>query len=313
MTPLLGFAPDMESPTEGVLVDCEQFIPYLTGMEAAPTPSTPASVPALAAECRGAAVVTKLDGTRRILAGTTTKLYELSAGTWTDVSSATYTGGADSRWSFAQFGDTTVASNKADIMQSSSSGAFAAIASAPKAEIVYAVGSQVMALNVNDGAEKMDGWHCCAIFDSSDWVESVSTQSASGRLVSTPGAITAGLALGEYATAYKAGSVYLGQYVGSPAVWDWIRVPGDNAGCVGKEALCDIDGAHFFVGRENFWTYGSGSSTMPTRPTCTRRSAFMTDSRTGYGFITLLSGRQPVMNVWCSMSKQSSGVGRTGS
>jgi len=58
VTPLLGFAPDLEAPTPGVLVDCSQFIPYRTGFEAARDGATPTDVPALAAECRGAAVVT---------------------------------------------------------------------------------------------------------------------------------------------------------------------------------------------------------------------------------------------------------------
>lgn len=262
MTPLLGFAPDVEAPTPGMLVDCSQFIPYLTGMEAAPALQTPTGVPALADDCQGAAVVTLLDGTRRVIAGTQSALYELASSTWSDVTGTPYTGGTDSRWSFTQFGDTTVAANRADTIQFSNSGAFADISGAPKAEIVFSVGAFVMALNVNDGADKPDGWHCCAAFDVSDWIESVTTQSASGRLVSTPGQLTAGLRLGEYAVAYKSSSIYLGQYVGAPAVWDWILVPGGESGCVGKEALCDVDGAHFFVGTDNFWLF-DGTRPVP--------------------------------------------------
>lgn len=263
MTPLLGFAPDIEAPTPGVLVDCSQFIPYLTGMESAPSLATPVGVPALADPCQGAAVVTLLDGTRRVIAGAQDALYELTAGAWADVTRAgAYTGGSDSRWSFTQFGDTTVAANRADTIQFSNSGDFADITGAPKAEVVFSVGAFVMALNVNDGAEKSDGWHCCAAFDVSDWVESVTTQSASGRLVSTPGELTAGLRLGEYAVAYKTSSIYLGQYVGAPVVWDWLLVPGGEAGCVGKEALCDVDGAHFFVGTDNFWLF-DGTRPVP--------------------------------------------------
>lgn len=262
MTPLLGFAPDVEAPTPGMLVDCSQFIPYLTGMEAAPALQTPTGVPALADDCQGAAVVTLLDGTRRVIAGTQSALYELASSTWSDVTGTPYTGGTDSRWSFTQFGDTTVAANRADTIQFSNSGAFADISGAPKAEIVFSVGAFVMALNVNDGADKPDGWHCCAAFDVSDWTESVTTQSASGRLVSTPGQLTAGLRLGEYAVAYKSSSIYLGQYVGAPAVWDWILVPGGESGCVGKEALCDVDGAHFFVGTDNFWLF-DGTRPVP--------------------------------------------------
>ena len=262
MTPLQGFSPDSEAPTPGVLIDCDNFIPYLTGMEGAPSAQTPSGVPVLAGACAGAVVATKLDGSRRTIAGTTSRLYELSAGTWTDVSAATYTGGSDSRWSFAQFGDDTIAANKTDAIQRSSSGAFAAIAGAPKAEVVFSVGSFIMALNVNDGAEKADGWHCCASFDVTDWTEAVATQCNSGRLVSSPGPLTAGLRLGEYAVAYKSRSLYLGQYVGSPAVWDWLLVPGGDAGCVGKEAIVDIDGAHFFVGTDNFWVF-EGSKPVP--------------------------------------------------
>jgi len=262
MTPIHGFAPDLEAPTAGVLVDCENLIPYQAGMEGAPSAVTPSNVPVLASDCRGAIVTTKLDGTRRTIAGTATSLYELSSGTWTDVSGATYSGSTESRWSFTQFGDDTIASNKDNTIQISSAGAFADIAGAPKAEIVYSVGTFVMALNVNDGAEKVDGWHCCASFDVNDWVEDVATQSNSGRLVSTPGPLTAGLRLGEYAVAYKSRSIYLGQYVGSPAVWDWLLVPGGDAGCVGKEALVDVDGVHFFVGNDNFWMF-EGTRPIP--------------------------------------------------
>lgn len=267
MTPLLGFTPDVETPVPGMLVDCTQFIPYLTGMQAAPAPLTPTDVPALVAECRNAAVVTRLDGVRRVVAGTATNLYELTAGAWASRTRAVggaYTGGADTRWSFAQFGDSTIASNRTDEMQRSTTtgGAFANIATAPKAKIVFTVGAFVMALNTNDGAEKTDGWHCCAAFDDTSWTPSITTQAASGRLVSTPGALTAGLRLGEYAVAYKSQSLYLGQYVGPPSVWDWQLVPGGGAGCVGQDALCDIDGAHFFVGEDNFWIF-DGTRPVP--------------------------------------------------
>jgi hypothetical protein len=273
MTPLLGFAPDVESTTPGMLVDCVQFIPYESGMEAAPSAQTPAGVPAVPAECLGAAVVTKLDDTRRILTGTATKIYELASGSWTDVSGATYTGGADTRWDFTQFGDATIAANRADILQRSTSGAFAAISGAPKAKIVYSVGGFVMALNVHDGAEKTNGWHCSAAFDDTDWTEAVSTQCASGLLVATPGPITAGSRLGEYAVAYKTRSIYIGQYVGAPTVWDWILVPGGEAGCIGQEAHCDIGGAHFFVGEDNFWIF-DGTSPRPIGDTQVRQWFF---------------------------------------
>lgn len=277
MIPLRGFAPDADPTMPGVITECTNFIPYRNSMGAGPSNLTPADVPALAAECLGAAVVTLLSGTRRVIAGTATKLYELSAGAWGDVTRTVggdYTGGADTRWSFCQFGNATIASNKTDAMQRSvTSGAFADISGAPKAEVVFSVGAFVMALNVNDGADKQDGWHCCAAFDETDWTEDVTTQSASGRLVDTPGILTAGGRLGDYAIAYKSKSIYLGQYVGAPAVWDWILIPGGEAGCVGKEAWCDLGGVHFVIGDDNIWLF-DGTRPVPAADDTVRQWFF---------------------------------------
>lgn len=265
MSPLLGFSPDADPATPGIITDCHNFIPCLSGMEGGPEAVTPGDVPALAAACTGAVVATNLAGARRILAGTGVGLYELSGGAWADVTRvAPYTGGSDTRWSFAQFGNSVLASNRTDEMQRSTGTAvaFADITSAPKAEIIFSVGAQIMALNVNDGAEKPDGWHCCAINDDTDWTTSLTTQAASGRLVSSPGAITAGARLGESAVAYKARSIYVGRYVGSPSVWDWLLVQGGEAGCVGKDAICDLGGVHFFVGEDNIWLF-DGTRPIP--------------------------------------------------
>jgi hypothetical protein len=274
MTPLLGFMPDADGTTPGVISDCTNFIPYLNGMMGAPTPVTPAATPVLASECIGAAVTTNLAGFRRIFAGAETKVYELSGGAWVDRSRASpYTSAGDNRWSFAQFGDATLAANRSDTIQRSTTGAFADIASAPKAEIIFSVGAFVMALNTNDGTEKPDGWHCCAIFEDTDWTPSILTQAARGRLVASPGAITAGARMGEYAVAYKAKSIFLGQYVGAPSVWDWIPVAGGEAGCVGKEALCDLGGAHFFVGEDNFYVF-DGTRPAPVADNAVRQWFF---------------------------------------
>lgn len=259
MTPLSGFAPDADQTTPGLLSDCQNLIPALIGMEGAPEPVAPSGAPALPAACRGAAVLYKLDNSRRIIAGTSAGIYELLAGSWTDQSRVGgYSASADSRWVFAQFGDAALMANGAQKIQRSTGGAFADIASAPVAQVIFSVGSFVMALNADGNT---DQWHCCAAFDDTDWTPSLTTQAASGRLVATPGHLTAGARLGEYAIAYKERSIYLGQYVGPPAIWDWTQVSGGDAGCVGKNAICDIGGAHFFVGADNFWLFDG------TRPT----------------------------------------------
>ena len=112
----IGYAPDADPATPGVLTECEMMEPALRGMKSAPA-AVATNLPALLAECRGAALVTKLDGTKRLIAGTQTDLYEAGTATWTGVSSATYTGSLDGSWDFAQWGNITLAVNGVDMAQ----------------------------------------------------------------------------------------------------------------------------------------------------------------------------------------------------
>jgi hypothetical protein len=288
MDKLLGFTPDANETLPGVITACTNFIPYENGMKGAPSASTPSSTPALAATCQGAVVVTLLDDTRRILAGTQTKLYQLIAGAWSDLSGAVYTGGADTRWSWAQFGNSTLASNLSDTIQrsTSSGGAFASIATAPKAKIIFSVGAFVMALNTNDATygSSPNRWWCCASFDETSWTPSVTTLATTGLLVSSPGQITAGGKLGDYAVAYKDKSIHIGQFVGAPAVWDWQQIPGGDFGCVGQDAWCDIGGAHFVVGQSDIFLFdGSRPNTIAVGQV---RQWFYDNSNPGYRYKT---------------------------
>lgn len=264
MTPLQGFAPDADPTTEGVLTDCSNIVPYESGFAGAPS-SVAVSADVLPAECRGAVVATRLDGTRRVFAGTQTKLYELAGTSWTDRSTGTYTGSAESRWSFCQFGDTTVATNLADPMQASTGTGFAPIAGAPKAKVVVSAANNfVIAFNTNDATfgQNTDRWWCCAQNDQTSWTPNVSTSATTGRLVAVEGPIQAALPLGDFVVAYKQRAIFLGTYAGAPIVWQWNLVPGGEAGAVGPEAVCDIGGAHFIVGNDNFWIF-DGSRPVP--------------------------------------------------
>jgi len=259
MTPLIGFTPDVDSSTPGAILDCTNVIPYASGMKGAPTAASINGVPALAATCVGAVAATLLDGTRRVFGGTASKLYELSGGAWSDVSrGGSYSLGADDRWDFVQFGNATLASNKSTTIQRSNlAGAFADIATAPKAMAIEAASGFVVAFNTNDGTygDSPDRWWCCALNDETSWTPALSTQANTGRLVSTPGPITAAKSFGDQIIAYKDRAVYLGRYVGSPAVWQWDLIPGD-IGCVGVDAVTDIGGAgHIFVGRSDIMLF----------------------------------------------------------
>ena len=76
------------------------------------------------------------------------------------------------------------------------------------------------------------------------------------------GAIQAALTLGDYVVAYKNRAVFVGVFAGAPVVWQWNLVPGGECGAVGQEAVCDIGGAHFIVGNDNFWIF-DGTRPIP--------------------------------------------------
>lgn len=198
MIPFVGYFPDADEHTQGVITDVEMMLPSNRGYKGAPSliPVTDA----LAAQCRGAAYVVKLDNTSRTFAGTQTKLYELSSGSWTDISRTNppstgddYTGSSDSYWRFAQFGDVTLAVNGTDNFQySNGSGDFNDLSGAPKAQYIETVGGFVMVGNYNDGSDTPDGIKWSAYLDYTDWTPDIATQAGDLRLLDTPGELRGG-------------------------------------------------------------------------------------------------------------------------
>lgn len=308
MIPLTGFAPDADPSTPGLITDCTNLIPSERGMVGGPAPVSVTGVGPLAAVCRGAAVVTKTNGTRRVLAGTQTRLYELSGTAWVDYSAATYTGSSESRWMFAQFGDATIATNDADALQASTSGTFASLASAPEARIVMSTRDFVLAFNTNDVTfgDSPDRWWCSAFQNHADWVPAAATQCTTGRLIGSGGEITAAIRLGEYAVAFKETSTFLGRYVGPPIVWQWDQVPGD-VGCIGPEAVCDIGGVCVFVGNDNIWAFDG------TRPEPIAKGQvaqwFLNNSSATYRYRSILTYDKQNRRVWLFYASASSSDG----
>jgi hypothetical protein len=271
MVALVGYGPDLDPRTPGVLTDCTSLVPSLKGMKGAPTPQTK-TLPALASACRGAALLRKLDSSTRLFAGTTTKLYEAAASSWTDRTRAVggdYALGSEDFWSFAQRGDVSFAVAKSDILQSSTSGAFANnAATAPKAAIVFVVNGFIMLMNVLDqgaifdSADRPHGWW--AARTSGTWTPSVANEAYTGELTSTSGKITAGKAFGQVAIAYKDRSMYQGVYIGVNG-WDFTQIPGD-AGALTNNVVVDVGTAdnpiHLTMGYDDFYIY-DGSRPIP--------------------------------------------------
>lgn len=261
---LAGFLPDVDPTTQGALLGVTNMIPTLRGYRGAPTPLATA-IAALVAKCQGGVTIRKLDGsTTRTFAGTQTKIYEAVGSAWTDCSRAAAMDiGASGRWRFAQFGDATLAANKALTLQASTSGAFADVAGAPQANCIDTSQGFVMLADTYDGTygDSPDRWWCSAIYDHTTWAPSVATQATTGRLVDAPGAIKAIKALGANFVAYKDSAVFISQYVGPPLAWAWTLIPGE-VGCASQDAIVSIGSAHIFLGREDFYLF-DGTRPVP--------------------------------------------------
>lgn len=268
-TKIIGYAPDMASTTPGVIVDCNAVVPGVRGMEGAPGPVT-GLLPALAAACTGAAALRLLDDTIRVFAGTSTALYEAGSSSYTDRTRAAggaYAVAAGYRWSFAQFGNTSLAVNKADVLQFSTSGNDFANVTAPKASIVETAGQFVFLCDTNEGTygDSPDRWWCSASGDYTDWVPSIATECTTGRLISAPGAIRAAKRFGEQIVIYKNRSMFIGSYQGSPEVWRFDEIP-LSAGAASQEAVVNVGTIeyprHIFMGMDDFYTF-DGSRPIP--------------------------------------------------
>ena len=115
----------------------------------------------------------------------------------------------------AQYGNITVcvmgAANPTVV--STSGGNFAALAGAPQGEIVVVCSNAVMVLNTN---ASVDGWHVSDVGDYTNWTTG---ESASGRLISTPGPIVSAVVFADSVIVFKTSGVYRIRYVGGAVKW----------------------------------------------------------------------------------------------
>lgn len=192
-------------------------------------------------------------------AGTTTKLYSTNStfGTFTDRSGAAYTG---SDWSFAQYGNITIAVNRADAVQTrDATGAsnFAnATGSPPKARIVVTQAEQVLLFDLNDGAEKPDAYAACAPGDYTDWSGAGATTAT--RIRHRPGKITAALAFKDYVLVFKQSSVYRLTYTGNNTFKWRTELIATGRGAYGKHDAIACGDVVVFHGPGGAWIYDGG-------------------------------------------------------
>jgi hypothetical protein len=248
---MLKFAPDFDPTTPEILTAIDDYVPTVRGYEA--MFDEVVQTQALADTVRGAFLATKLDGSNRLIAGQATSLQEYVDGAW--VSRGTYTTSTE-KWRFAQFGDATLAVRPDLAIQQSTSTSFSAISGAPKAKVIAVCQGFVMVCNYDDGVDQLsDGWFCSGIYDHTQWTPSVATQCANGRLMDTPGDITAIHRLGDDLIIFKRDSCYHARYVGPPVIWE-IRLISPDIGCSSPDGVTNVGGtALIWASETDLWMY----------------------------------------------------------
>ena len=182
------YSPDTDPTIAGTLTNVTSLVPSMKGYKGAPA-GVAGMLPALVSAAQGAATLKKIDNSTRFIAGTATKLYEASTSSWVDVSRiSVYNIAADARWSFAQYGNASLAANKGDLLQFSTAGAFADVAAAPKAALVEVALNFAFVANTNEitYGDSPDRIWWSALGDYTTWTPSIATQAGTTRLTSRP-------------------------------------------------------------------------------------------------------------------------------
>ena len=255
---MLRLAPDDNVTQPGNLLTASNLVPTVRGTYRSAYASSDTAYAALAAVCVGAAYIKKPDGTARLFAGTASRVYEANQATgnsWTDRSSATYTGLSTVGWMFGQFGENTIKVNKTQTTEVSTTAAFSTLSgSPPKAQIVLTQANAVWLFNINDGTDKPDAYRISDQGVHTTWTPASTNEAFEGRLYDTAGPITAAIPFQNGVLAFKAKGMWFIEYVGRPDIYI-ARMISPEHGCVGPRALTLAEGAVYFYSDRGVYVY----------------------------------------------------------
>lgn len=221
-----------------------------------------AQTDALTARCQGATHGRDYDGNSKNYAGDATKLYELTDGSWADVSNGTYNIASDESWQFTQWNEDIIATNITDNPQKFTIGTsptFADLTTTLKARYVDVVGNFVVFANTNDA----DGiiphrvrWS--AYNDHTDYAVSSATQSDFQNLKATNGAITQIIG-GAYGTIFQERAISRMTYVGTPLVFRFDAIE-ENRGTQFPNSVVKVGNNIYYLAENGFFVFDGARS-----------------------------------------------------
>ena len=221
---------------------------------------------ALDARCQGVTAGSSLGGAVSIYAGDATKLYNLAAELFTDISKAGgYNIAEDGTWEFAQFGNSIIATNFDDAVQVIAPGGaiFSDLITStlkPTARHIAIVRDFVVLGNTNDAVEgaKPNRVQWSAINDSTDFDPDSGTQSDFNDI--PEGGWCQGLVGGEYGLVFMEREIQRMTYVGSPLVFQFDRVE-RNRGTHIPGSIISLGRLTFYISEQGFFHFDGTTST----------------------------------------------------
>jgi len=207
------------------------------------------------------------DGVTSLYVGDAGKLYLFSTAdsSLTDKSkSGGYSTSSDDRWRFCQFGETVIATNFDDNIQTAVAGATAVFAdlggTPPKAKFVAVIRDQVMLGYTNDGVDGVKPYRLwwSGINSATSWTSG--TNLSDYQDVADLGDCT-GLVGGEYAIALFEKGIVRGQFVGAPLIYQFDKIS-TARGCSVPGSVASIGSTVFFLSDDGFYML-SGSELVP--------------------------------------------------
>jgi len=195
------------------------------------------------------------DGVTKLFAAGRTKIYTVSGvGVVTEENSG-YTTAATERFRFTQFGDTIIATNNSEKLQSwvlGSSSAFADLAAAaPIAKYITVVRDFVVVANTYESSKQEQyrvRWS--GINDESTWTPSATNQ-ADFQDIADGGQIM-GIRGGEFGLVLLERSIHRMSYIGTPLIFQFDNIS-RNKGCMVSGSITQYQGITFFLSDDGFY------------------------------------------------------------
>jgi hypothetical protein len=197
----------------------------------------------------------RFSATTNVFAGGATKLFRLDGSTlgMNNVSKAGNYANVE-RWKFVQFGDTVIAANDKDKLQSFTLGSSTLFgdlaAAAPVAKYVTVVRDFVVAANLDSGANA-NKIQWSNINDETNWTAGSASQS-DYQIIPDGGNIT-GITGGETGLILLERAVVRMSYIGSPLFFQFDTIA-RGLGCVEGNSIAKYGNLTFFLGEEGFYS-----------------------------------------------------------